>query len=202
MTAFVEQYGLIVVFVVVALETAGVPLPGETALIAAAILASQDHFSLTAVIAVGAAAAIVGDNGGYWLGRKLGRGFLQRYEPVRRFSARVLPRAERFFRRHGGKAIFLARWTSGLRVAGAWIAGFAHMPWWRFFFWNASGGIFWSATVSLVAFYFGQAAGDAIGRFGLIAGAAVIVLGLAAWLALHLWRRRIEEPLREDVDAA
>jgi membrane protein DedA with SNARE-associated domain len=133
-TQFVEQYGLLVVFVVVALESAGVPLPGETALVAAAIVASQGHFSLADVIVVGAVAAILGDNAGYWAGRLLGRGFLQRYDPVRRFTDRVLPPAERFFKRRGGKAIFLARWTSGLRVAGAWIAGFAHMEWWRFFF--------------------------------------------------------------------
>jgi membrane protein DedA with SNARE-associated domain len=192
-THFVEQYGLLVVFFVVALESAGVPLPGETALVAAAILASQGHASLGAVIAVGAAAAILGDNAGYWAGRLLGRGFLQRYDPVRRFSDRVLPPAERFFKRHGGKAIFLARWTSGLRVAGAWIAGFAHMQWWRFFFWNATGGIFWSATVCVVAYYFGRAAADAIGKYGLIAGGIVVGLALLAWVGLHVWRRRVAE---------
>jgi membrane protein DedA with SNARE-associated domain len=192
-THFVEQYGLVVVFFVVALESAGVPLPGETALVAAAILASQGHFSLAAVIAVGAVAAILGDNGGYWAGRILGRGFLQRYDSVRRFSNRVLPPAERFFKRHGGKAIFLARWTSGLRVAGAWIAGFAHMEWWRFFFWNATGGIFWSATVCVVAYYFGRAAADAIGHYGLIAGGVVVGLAVLAWIALHVWRRRVAE---------
>ena len=193
MTDFVEQYGLVVVFLVVAFESAGVPLPGETALVAAAILASQGHFSLAAVIAVGAVAAILGDNGGYWAGRLLGRGFLQRYDIVRRFSDRVLPPAERFFKRHGGKAIFLARWTSGLRVAGAWIAGFAHMEWWRFFFWNATGGIFWAVTVCVVAFYFGRAAADAIGRYGLIAGGAVVALALLAWVVVHFWRRRMAE---------
>jgi membrane protein DedA with SNARE-associated domain len=192
-TDFVEQYGLVVVFLVVAFESAGVPLPGETALVAAAILASQGHFSLAAVIAVGAVAAILGDNGGYWAGRLLGRGFLQRYDIVRRFSDRVLPPAERFFKRHGGKAIFLARWTSGLRVAGAWIAGFAHMEWWRFFFWNATGGIFWAVTVCVVAYYFGRAAADAIGRYGLIAGGAVVALALLAWVVVHFWRRRMAE---------
>lgn len=193
MTHFVEQYGLVVVFFVVALESAGVPVPGETALVAAAILASRGHFSLSAVIAVGAVAAIVGDNGGYWAGRLLGRGFLQRYDVVRRFSDRVLPPAERFFKRHGGKAIFLARWTSGLRVAGAWIAGFAHMEWWRFFFWNATGGIFWAITVCVVAYYFGRAAADAIGHYGLIAGGAVVALAVLAWIGVHFWRRRMAE---------
>lgn len=193
MTAFIRDYGLIVVFIVIALETAGVPLPGETALVAAAVLASQGHFAIEWVVVVAAAAAIIGDNGGYWAGRKLGRGFLQRYDVVRRFSDRVLPPAERFFRRHGGKAIFLARWFSGFRIAGAWIAGFAHMQWWRFFFWNAAGGIAWALAVSLAAYYAGRAAADAIGHYGLIGAGVIVVLGALFVGALHFWRRRVVE---------
>jgi len=181
------------VFLTIGLETSGLPLPGETALVAAAVLASQGHFSIVSVIVVAAAAAIIGDNVGYWLGRKLGRGFLQRYGVVRRFSERVLPPAERFFRRHGGKSIFLARWFSGFRIAGAWIAGFAHMPWWRFFVWNALGGIAWAVTVSLIAYYAGHAAADAIGHYGLIGGAVIAGVIVAAVLALHVWRRRVVE---------
>ena len=193
MTGFVRDYGLIIVFFAIALETSGVPFPGETALIAAAILASQGHFSIESVLVVATLAAIIGDNVGYWLGRWLGRGFLQRYGPVRRFSGRVLPPTERFFRRHGGKAIFLARWFSGFRVAGAWVAGFAHMTWWRFFVWNALGGIAWAVTVGLLAYYTGHAAADAISRYGLFGGvaiAAVVVLGV---VAVHFWRRRVVE---------
>jgi membrane protein DedA with SNARE-associated domain len=190
-THFLNQYGLIVVFVVVFLETMGIPLPGETALIAAAILAAQGHFSITSVIVVGATAAILGDNTGYWLGRELGRGFLQRYGVVRRFSDRVIPPAERFFEKHGGKAIFLARWFSGFRVAGAWIAGFSRMPWWRFFIWNASGGIVWAVTVSLVAYYAGEAAANAIGHYGLIGAGVVVVLVALILAGMYLWRRRM-----------
>ena len=193
MTGFVRDYGLIIVFLAIALETSGVPLPGETALIAAGILASQGHFEIWAVILVATAAAIIGDNVGYWLGRWLGRGFLQRYGPVRRFSDRVLPPTERFFRRHGGKAIFLARWFSGFRVAGAWVAGFAHMRWWRFFVWNALGGIAWAVTVGLVAYYGGQAAADAINRYGLFGAGVIAVLVVLAFVGLHFWRRRIVE---------
>ena len=193
MTGFVRDYGLIIVFLTIAVETSGVPLPGETALVAAAVLASQGHFSIWSVIVVASAAAIIGDNVGYWLGRKLGRGFLQRYGVVRRFSERVLPPAERFFRRHGGKSIFLARWFSGFRIAGAWLAGFAHMPWWRFFLWNALGGIAWAVSVSLTAYYAGHAAADAIGRYGLIGAGVIAVLVAAVVVALHFWRRRIVE---------
>jgi membrane protein DedA with SNARE-associated domain len=192
-TGFVRDYGLLIVFLMIALETSGLPLPGETALVAAGVLASQGHFSLAEVIAVGAAAAIVGDNVGYYLGRTLGRGFLQRYDTVRRFSEKVLPPAERFFRRHGGKSIFLARWFSGFRIAGAWVAGFAHMEWWRFFIWNALGGITWAVTVSLVAYYLGEAAANAIGHYGLIGGVVIAAVAGAGVFALHRWRRRVVE---------
>jgi membrane protein DedA with SNARE-associated domain len=192
-TGLIRDYGLIIVFLAIALETAGLPLPGETALVIAAVAASQGTYSIEWVIVIAAVAAIIGDNIGYWLGRKLGRGFLQRYGVVRRFSDRVLPPAERFFRRHGGKSIFLARWFSGFRIAGAWIAGFAHMPWWRFFIWNALGGIAWAVTVSLVAFYAGHAAADAISRYGLIGGAVIAGLVIVAVVALHFWRRRVVE---------
>jgi membrane protein DedA with SNARE-associated domain len=192
-THFIQQYGLIVVFLLIAMESAGVPLPGETALVAAGVFAARGNYSIVSVIVVASLAAIVGDNIGYWLGRELGRGFLQRYGPVRRFSERVLPRAERFFDKHGGKAIFIARFTAGLRVAGAWVAGFAKMPWWRFFLWNAAGGIAWATSVGLVAYYFGRAAADAIGKYGLIGG-AVALGGLAvALVGVHFWRKRMEE---------
>ncbi len=193
MTHFVDQYGLAVVFLLIALETSGLPLPGETALVAAAVLASQGHYSISAVIAVAAAAAIIGDNVGYWLGRELGRGFLQRYGIIRRFSARVLPASERFFKKHGGKSIFFARWLSGFRIAGAWIAGFSRMEWWRFFLWNAAGGITWAVTVSLVAYYFGRAAADAIGHYGLIGAGAVVVIAVAVLVGFHFWRQRMVE---------
>jgi membrane protein DedA with SNARE-associated domain len=192
-TGFVRDYGLIIVFLTIALETSGLPLPGETALVAAAVLASRGHFSIEAVIVVATLAAIIGDNIGYWLGRKLGRGFLQRYDVVRRFSDRVLPPTERFFRRHGGKAVFLARWFSGFRIAGAWIAGFARMSWWRFFAWNAAGGIAWAVTVAIVGYYAGQAAADAISRYGLIGAGVIVVLVLLAATGIHLWRRRVVE---------
>jgi len=192
-TGFVRDYGLIIVFLLIALETSGLPLPGETALVAAGVLASQGHFSIWWVIVVATAAAIIGDNIGYWLGRKLGRGFLQRYGPVRRFSDRVLPPTERFFHCHGGKAIFLARWFSGFRIAGAWAAGFARMPWWRFFVWNALGGIAWAVTVGLVAYYAGHAAADAISRYGLIGGGVIVLVVILGAVALHFWRRRVVE---------
>jgi membrane protein DedA with SNARE-associated domain len=189
-THLIEHYGLAVLFAVIGLESAGFWVPGETALIAAAVYAAQGHLSIVGVIVVAAAAAILGDNAGYWLGREGGRRVLYRWEWTGRLADRLLPPGERFFKRHGGKAVFLARFFGGLRVTGAWLAGITRMPWWRFLAWNAAGGIVWATGVGLIAYYGGKAAGDAIARYGVYGGiavAVVIVLGLAG---LHLWRRR------------
>jgi len=192
-THLIEHYGLLFLFGIVCLESAGLWLPGETALIAAAVFASDGHLSITAVIAVAAAAAIVGDNIGYWLGREGGRRLLDRYRLLRRFAERVMPPAERFFARHGGKAVFLARFFGGVRVTGAWMAGITRMSWWRFLFWNACGGIVWAVAVGLIAFFAGKAAADALARYGVFAAIGGAVLLVLAIGALHVWRRRVVE---------
>jgi membrane protein DedA with SNARE-associated domain len=192
-THFVEHYGLLFVFGIVCLESAGLWLPGETALIAAAVYASKGHLSIAGVVAVAAAGAIIGDNFGYWLGREGGRRLLYRYELLRRFADRVMPPAERFFARHGGKAVFLARFFGGVRVTGAWMAGISRMNWWRFLGWNAAGGIVWAVGVGLIAFYVGKAAADAISHYGVYGGIAAVVLLALALGAVHVWRRRTVE---------
>ena len=191
MTSLVQHYGLLVLFLLIAAESAGLPLPGETALIAAGVLASQGDLNIAAVIAVAAVAAIVGDNVGYWLGRVGGRKLLTRWDWLQRHASRVLPWSERFFARHGGKTIFLARFFAVLRVTAAFIAGVSRMHWWQFFLWNAAGGICWALGVGLVAYYAGHAAADAINRYGLIAGAAIVGLLVAGIVAMQLWRRRM-----------
>lgn len=191
MTHLLDQYGLILLFGVVALESFGVPLPGETALVAAGVLASQGHFSIVAVVAVAAAAAIVGDNAGYWIGRTGGRKLLERAPLVQRYANRVLPPAERFFERHGGKAVFIGRFVSILRFTAAWLAGISRMPWWRFLAWNAAGGIIWAAAVGLLAFYAGKAAADAISRYGVYGAGVIAVAVLLGLVGVHVWRRRM-----------
>jgi membrane protein DedA with SNARE-associated domain len=190
-SGLVHHYGLIALFLIVMLESGGVPLPGETALVAASIFASQGKLNIAEVIAVAAAAAIVGDNLGYWVGRTGGRRLLGRFGPLQRWSERVLPRSERFFERHGGKTIFLARFFSVLRVTAAWIAGISRMHWWMFFLWNAAGGICWAVLVGLVSYYVGHAAADAIGRYGLWAGASLVIVLAIVWGAVHLWKKRM-----------
>ena len=191
MTSLVHHYGLFILFLLIAAESSGVPLPGETALIAAAVLAGRGDLDIAAVIAVAAAAAIVGDNVGYWLGRLGGRKLLTRWAWLERHASRVLPWSERFFRRHGGKTIFLGRFFAVLRVTAAWLAGVSRMHWWQFFLWNAAGGICWAVLVGLVAYYAGHAAAEAINRYGLIAGGAIVGLLAVGAVALHFWRRRM-----------
>jgi membrane protein DedA with SNARE-associated domain len=190
-THLLLDYGLVLLFVLVAIESAGIPLPGETALITAGVLA-HDHYGIVWVIAVAAAAAIVGDNIGYWLGRIGGRKFLARFGLTRRYAARALPPAERFFERHGGKTVFFGRFVAFLRITSAWLAGISRMPWWRFFAWNALGGIVWAAGTALLAYWAGKAAADAVEKYGLYAVGVLVVLGIIAFVALRVWRKRVE----------
>jgi membrane protein DedA with SNARE-associated domain len=191
---FITSHGLALLFLVVMLESFGLPLPGETALIAFAVLAAEGHYSIAWVIALAAAAAIVGDNLGYWvLGRWGGRALFERWRWLSRYSGRVLPVAEGLMRRHGGKTVFFGRFVTVLRYTAAWVAGLGKMEWWRFLFWNALGGIAWATLVGLVAYYAGQAAADAIKQYGLYAGIGVVGLVVLGAVAVHLARRRLEE---------
>ena len=196
MTNFVTEHGLPLLFGVVMIESFGVPLPGETALIAFGVLAAEGHYSIASVIAVAAAGAIVGDNLGYWLiGRVGGRALFERWHWLNQYSDRVLPRAEALMARHGGKTVFFGRFVSILRYTVAWVAGLSRMNWWRFLFWNAAGGIVWATAVGLTAYYGGRAAADAIARYGLYAGVAVIVIIIVGWLAIRFTRGRVEKRL-------
>lgn len=196
MTHYFTHHGLPLLFLVVMLESFGIPLPGETALIFFGVLASKGNYSVESVIAVAATAAIVGDNLGYWvIGRLGGRALFRRNRWLKRWADSVLPRAEAIMRRHGGKTVFFGRFVAILRFTAAWVAGLGRMHWWKFLFWNATGGIAWATTVGLVAFYGGKAAADAIQRYGLFAAAGVVVLLVVAWVAVHLGKRRLEKYL-------
>ncbi len=196
MTHFFTHHGLPLLSVVVMIESFGIPLPGETALIAFAVLASQGHYRIEWVIVAAAAGAIVGDNLGYWLiGRLGGRALFRRWRWLSTYADRVLPRAEALMDRHGGKTVFLGRFVSVLRYTVAWIAGLSRMRWWRFLFWNAAGGITWATAVGLIAYYSGRAAADAIQRYGLYAAAAVAVAIALGWITVRRARRRAEDRL-------
>ena len=196
MTHFITEHGLPLLFAVVLIESFGVPVPGETALIAFGVLAGEGHYSIESVIVVAAAGAIIGDNLGYWLiGRKGGRALFERWRWLSRYADRVLPRAESIMARRGGAAVFFGRFVAVLRYTVAWVAGLAHMPWGRFLFWNAAGGIVWATAVGLTAYYGGRAAADAIARFGLYAGIVIFVALVVGWLVLRVVHRRLERRL-------
>jgi len=193
---FFTHHGLPLLFLVVMLESFGIPLPGETALIAFGVLAAQGNYSITWVIVLAAAGAIVGDNLGYWLiGRWGGRALFRRWRWLNKYSERVLPRAERLMQRHGAKTVFFGRFITVLRYTAAWIAGLGRMPWWEFLFWNAAGGICWATGVGLVAYYAGHAAADAIQQYGIYAAGAIVFVLVLAFVVVHFGRRRIEERL-------
>jgi membrane protein DedA with SNARE-associated domain len=194
-TKLLLDYGLVLLFLFVAIESAGVPLPGEAALITAAVLARPEHhdYQLQWVIVVGAAAAIVGDNTGYVLGRVGGRRLVERWDFTRRYAEKALPPSERFFKKHGPKTVFFGRFIAILRVTAAWLAGVSRMHWLKFLAWNAAGGILWATGVSLLAYFAGKAAADAVSRYGLYGAVAVVVVGIFAFLGLRVWKNRIIE---------
>jgi len=178
MSGLVQHYGLIALFLIVMLESGGVPLPGETALVAAGVFASQGDLNIVEVIAVAAVAAIVGDNIGYWIGRKLGRRLFEIGGPLKRHRRTALERGEAFFNRHGAKAVFLGRWIAWLRITAAWLAGITEMRWGVFLLWNALGGAAWALSVGLLAYYVGPAVEDVFKIGGFVA-VGVVALGLA-----------------------
>jgi membrane protein DedA with SNARE-associated domain len=193
---FFTHHGLPLLFIVVMLESFGIPLPGETALIFFGVLASKGNYNIATVIAVAATAAIVGDNLGYWIiGRLGGRALFRRNRWLRRYAETVIPRAERIIQRHGAATVFFGRFVAILRFTAAWVAGLGRMHWWKFLFWNAAGGIAWATLVSLVAYYGGKAAADAIARYGVLAAIAVVVLTVVGWLIIHVAKKRIESRL-------
>jgi membrane-associated protein len=180
--------GYVALGALIAGETMGVPLPGETALIAAGILASEGHLAIELVIVVAGAAAIVGDNLGFWIGRKGGRKLLELPGPLQRHRQRLIERGEQIFERHGGKTVFFGRWFSGLRIASAWLAGVNKMPWGTFIVYNALGGIAWAVSVGMLSYWAGHSADDVLKTVG-IGGLAVALVVLGGFV-LWRWRRR------------
>jgi membrane protein DedA with SNARE-associated domain len=171
-----------------------VPLPGETALFAAGVLARNGEMEIGVVIAVAAAAAIIGDNAGYLLGRRGARAVLLIPGPFGRHRREFFERGEPFFERHGPKAVFLGRFVSLLRIGVAWLAGMHRMRWSVFFFWNALGGIAWAALVGTLAYLLGPA----VERFFALFGVLGLVVVLAAVFGARAWsRRERREPAAE-----
>jgi len=180
----VRDAGYPLLFLIVMCESSGLPVPGETGLITAAVLASQGNLKIVPVIALAAAAAIVGDNIGYLIGRKGGRWLLQRPGIFHRQRLEVLATGEPFFERHGPKAVFFGRFLLGLRVWASWLAGATRMRWSSFVIWNGLGGITWATLIGLIAYSLGHSASNAIQAFGLY-GLAAVLLAIVSGLVMH-----------------
>jgi membrane protein DedA with SNARE-associated domain len=178
---------------IIGLESMGIPSPGETALVLAAILASQGKLQIWLVIVIGVASAITGDNIGYLLGRRFGREVFVARGPFRGNRLRAVKAGERFFERHGPPAVFFARWIALVRFAAAWLAGINRMPWRQFLFWNALGGATWGVTYGLVGYYGGEAAKPVLGQIGVIGAIVFAVVAVAGLVYLKVRERRQPE---------
>jgi membrane-associated protein len=193
-----RDVGYPVLFALVAVETMGIPVPGETAVFTAGVLASSGHLKIGLVIAVTAAAAIIGDNIGFAIGRRVGRRVLLAPGPLERHRRRVIEVGEPFFERHGPKAVFLGRWVTGLRITSAWLAGVNRMAWPTFLFWNALGGICWATSIALLAYFVGRGAERFVNIAGL-GGAVVVVVGAAvAWFIVRRRRGSLTRRMFDD----
>ena len=189
LTDLYAAHGYWVLFLAVLLENAGIPIPGETALLAAGYLCSADaghRLHLGVVMGIASLAAILGDNLGYWLGRRFARPRLTQGRRFLFLTPARLAMAESYFTRYGSFTVFFARFVTGLRVVAGPAAGASLMPWSRFALSNGAGAILWAASITLLGKYFGHAWGALRHAMG---EGAWILAGVAGIIALVLWIR-------------
>jgi membrane-associated protein len=194
MTELLDDYGLFLLFGIIAAQAAGVAgLPGKTALVTAAILAARGHFDITHVIVVAAVAGILGGYVGYVIGRVGGRRLIDR-PAVRKRLGRALALMEKLFEQHGAKAVFVARFLPGAKVVAAPAAGVAGMNWVKFACWHALGAIGFAVGFGLAGYYGGEGAIELAERYGVYALVPVVVLAALVWWGYRVLRRRRVEP--------
>jgi membrane protein DedA with SNARE-associated domain len=188
----IGRYGYLVVFFGVMLESAGVPLPGETVLITAGVMVHRGVLSFGDALFFGILGAVVGDQIGYWVGRRGGRLFVLRWGKYVFITPERLGRAESFFERHGGSAVFLARFITGLRVFGALVAGISRMPWGKFTIYNLLGGTVWAAAAVSLGYFLWASISlieHWVGRVSLLLVAALVLALLVRWTYQRATRR-------------
>ncbi len=195
----IASYGYLAIFVIIALESAGVPLPGETILISSAVYAgSTGQLNIGFIVAAAASAAILGDNLGYWVGRRWGMPLLLRYGHLIALNHGRLKLGQYLFREHGGKIVFFGRFTAMLRAYAAVLAGVNRLDARRFMIFNGLGGVVWASVMGVGAYLGGRSIEHIAGPVGLALLAVVIFGGLALWLFV----RRHEERLLVQAEAA
>jgi membrane protein DedA with SNARE-associated domain len=189
----VSSWGYWAVALLVGAESVGVPLPGETILIVAAIYAGHTHkLAVWVLFLVAAAAAIVGDNIGFWIGDKGGYKLLRRYGHYVRVDEPKLKIGRYLFDRHGGKVVFFGRFVSILRTYAAFLAGTNRMQWRRFLVYNAAGGITWAGIYTFVAYNVGNSLRKASGTINWILGGVAAVAVITTILVVRRQAGRLE----------
>jgi membrane protein DedA with SNARE-associated domain len=191
-------YGYLAIFVIVGLESTGIPMPGETVLVTAAILAAQGKLHLWGVIPAAAAGAIFGDNCGYWVGREFGFRIVYRYGRYVRLDERRLKLGQYLFLRHGGKIVFFGRFVAVLRAFAAFLAGVNHFNWERFLFFNAAGGIVWATIFGVGGYWLGRA----FEAYARPVGIAILAAAVVAVFVGGRFVRYHEQALEEEAERA
>jgi membrane protein DedA with SNARE-associated domain len=181
------SYGYFVIIAGVLLENAGIPAPGHTVVLAGAFLAYSGHLSIVWVAVCACAAAIVGDNIGYLLGKHYGHTLISRHRGFFRFSERRECKVRRFFDEHGPKAVVIGRFVTGLQTVAAIMAGISHMRWRTFFAWNVIGAIVWASAFSALGYAAGRSV-EAVDKYLGVAGLVVLGVVVVGGAALLLWR--------------
>jgi membrane protein DedA with SNARE-associated domain len=195
----IASYGLWAVFVIVMLESAGLPMPGETALVWSAIYAGvTGDLDVLKVIAVAAAGAMIGDNIGFWVGRTWGLPLLRRYGHYIRLDERRLALGDLLFERHGASIVFFGRFVAFLRIFAALLAGVHGLGWGRFLIFNALGAVAWATLFGVGGFVFGDAITRLSGPLGVLAF-VLVVAGIVGfwWLARRQEERYFQKIERE-----
>jgi len=196
-SALLSAYGYGLVVVVVALESAGVPLPGETVLVSAAVYAGTTHnMKIAGVIGAAAAGAIVGDNIGFWIGREAGPPILERFGDMVGLDARRRKLGQYLFLRYGGAIVFFGRFVAFLRAYAALLAGVNRLEPLRFFVFNATGGVAWATIFGLGGYALGASFHRIAGPFGL----AMLALAIVALVAGWRFYRHHEERLLDEAE--
>jgi membrane protein DedA with SNARE-associated domain len=193
-TGLLDDYGLFLLFGIIAAQAAGVGgLPGKTALVTAAILSARGHFDIAHVIAVAAVAGILGGYVGYVIGRIGGRRLIER-PAIQNRLGKAIRLVEGMFERHGAKAVFFARFLPGAKVVVAPLAGVADMYWVKFALWHALGAVGFAVGFGLAGYYGGEGAIELAERYGIYALVPVAVLAVAGWWLFKMLKRRRMEP--------
>jgi membrane protein DedA with SNARE-associated domain len=189
---FIAHYGYLAVFCFVAIESLGIPLPGETALVTAGIYAGSTHkLSPWLIWLVASAAAIIGDNIGYLIGDKGGYRLVRRYGPKVHIDEAKLKVGRYAFDRHGGKVVFFGRFVSVLRTYAAFLAGTNKMRWPHFFVANAAGGILWAAIYTFGAYFAGNTLRRVSGTINIALGAVAVAAIVIVFLVVRRQTKRL-----------